>query len=397
MKEEIKSHYLLFILLFLSAGLFFFYLRIQPQVSHTYSPLFDANKYVSVYAFFSGTITDYQVPFPIHSRILIPWLASLMPFETASADFLAVNFIFMLLSVIAIHSLWRAYRIPQEYIMAGFFWLLIHWVGIIRLNIFDPITVDVPLYFFHALLLLILLKKKYYWLLLLGPVATLQKESFIALLAGLFILQVYLTGKEKLPYHSIIWIFLALIASAVTKGIVNNWFPPVDEGRSSLIILLFHARETLLDPFRLIRWITAVFMAFGPLFLLAIWFKGKNRKLSSGDPVLIGLGLVHLGLSLLAGGDFTRLAFLGFPFIMTWILVSLTGIKSFFFKAGIIFGIPLMKGLSDIPDPAITGWEKFNNFYPEFANPVIVMLWMGYGALCLLVYHTIDKKLAKMP
>jgi hypothetical protein len=90
--------------------------------------------------------------------------------------------------------------------MTGFFWLLIHWIGIIRHNIFDPITVDVPLYFFQAILLIILLiiilQRRYLWLIILGPLATIQKESFPALLIVALLVALFEDYKEKTNYKA---------------------------------------------------------------------------------------------------------------------------------------------------------------------------------------------------
>jgi hypothetical protein len=64
------------------------------------------------------------------------------------------------------------------------------------------------------------------------------------------------------------------------------------------------------------------------------------------------------------------------------------------FKAAFIAGIPLLKLFGTIPDPAVSGWDKFYNWFPEFANPVIILLWLVYGILCLAMFRIIDKKLS---
>ncbi len=246
-------------------------------------------------------------------------------------------------------------------------------------------------------MLIILIKKRLLWLLLLAPIATLQKESFIGLLVVSTLAGFYLFMKDQYKVKELIILLLALSISIVTKELVNHYFPPLEEGKNSLKIILFHARETILNPFRLIRWLIGVFTAFGPILILAVWYKIRKKNLLSGNVYVIVLSLTYLGLSLLGGGDFTRLAFLGFPFLMTWILTSLDNIRGFFFRIAFIMGLPLMKLFRNIPDPALSGWERFYNFYPEFANPIIVLLWVGYGFLCVLVFRTIHKKLSMLP
>jgi hypothetical protein len=398
MFAKIKTHFLLILLILLATGLFGFYLKIQPRLNYEFSPLFDANKYLQVYNYFKGAEVSYEVVFPINSRIVVPWLASLMPFSDPVDNFIALNYVFMILSVIVIYFLWIRLGLSQGYIMTGFFWLLVHWIGIIRLNLFDPITVDLPLYLFQALLLLIILEKRFLWLLLLAPLATLQKESFLGLMVITFLTALYIfLIKKNIKRESLLILFLALLLSIAVKELADYFFPPADAGKNSLMILLFHLRETIQNPFRLVRWLIGVFTAYGPLLVLAVWYKIIHKKLPEGNDFLIMLSLTYLGFSLLGGGDFARIAFLGFPFIMTWILTGLKEVRGFLFRIAFIMGLPLMKLFRNIPDPAISGWERFNNFYPEFANPVIVLLWLGYGILCVLAFRIIHKKLSLLP
>jgi hypothetical protein len=196
---------------------------------------------------------------------------------------------------------------------------------------------------------------------------------------------------------SLLIVFLALVLSFVARETTSYYFPPADEGRNSMMVLLFHARESILNPFRLVRWLIGIFTAYGPLLILAVWYKIIHKNITSGNEFLIMLSLTYLGFSLLGGGDFARLAFLGFPFIMSWVLISLENVRGFLFHIAFIMGLPLMKLFRNIPDPAVTGWERFNNFYPEFANPVIVLLWLGYGVLCVLAFRIIHKKLSLLP
>lgn len=397
MNEKLKQHRLLFIVLIISIGLFFLYLKIQPHLTYSFSSLFDGSKYIKVYDYFAQTTDEYNVIFPINTRILVPFLSSLLPFDDTIKNFNCLNIIFTLLSILSIYILWKHLRISSGHIMTGFFWLLIHWVGIIRQNIFDPITVDVPLYFFQTLLLIILLKRQYLWLVLLGPLATIQKESFPALLIVALIISLYEDYRGKSNYKNSMIIGLSLVMSIAAKIIVAYYFPPSDPGKNSIIVILFHMKETLVNPFRFIRWIVAVFTAYGPLLILAIWAGIKSRALLYGNRYIIFLSLTYLFLSHFAGGDMTRIAFLGFPFIMTWILIKLENTGGFIFKAAFVAGIPLLKILGTLSDPAVHGWDKFYNWFPGYANPIIILLWLAYLVLCLVMFRIIDRKLAKLP
>ncbi len=397
MIEKLKQHWLLFIVLIISIGLFFLYLTIQPHLTYSFSTLFDGSKYIKIYNFFAQGTEGYDVIFPFNTRILVPYISSLLPFDDPIKNFSGLNLIFTILSILSIYILWKQLNISSGHIMTGFFWLLIHWVGIIRHNIFDPISVDVPLYFFQAVLLIIILKRQYIWLILLGPLATIQKESFPALLIVALLVSLFEDYRGKSKYKNSIIIGLSLIMSFAAKAIVAYYFPPSDPGKNSIIVILFHIKETMVNPFRFIRWIVAVFTAYGPLLMLAIWVGIKTRTMLLGNRYIIFLSLTYLFLSHSAGGDMTRIAFLGFPFIMTWILVKLENTGGFMFKAAFITGIPLLKILGTMPDPAVYGWDKFYNWFPGYANPIIIFLWLAYLVLCLVVFKIIDRKLARLP
>lgn len=397
MIEKLKPHRLLFAVMIISIALFFLYLNIQPHLTYSFSNLFDGSKYIKVYNYFTHITDEYEVIFPINTRILVPYLTSLFPSDDPIRNFNSFNLIFIILSILAIYLLWRNLNIPSGHIMTGFFWLLIHWVGIIRHNVFDPITVDVPLYFFQAILLIIILKRQYLWLIILGPVATIQKESFPALLLIALLVALFEDYKEKRDYKTSIIIGLSLILSIAAKYIVTYYFPPSDPGKNSMIVILFHMKETLVNPFRFVRWIVAVFTAYGPLLILAFWAGIKSKSLTQGNRYIIFLSLTYLFLSHFAGGDMTRIAFLGFPFIMTWILIKLKDTGGFMFKAAFITGIPLLKIFGTLSDPAVHGWDKFYNWFPGYANPIIILLWLSYIMLCLVMFRIIDRKLAKLP
>lgn len=397
MIEKLKQHRLLFIVLIISIALFFLYLKIQPHLTYSFSDLFDGSKYIKVYNFFAQITDEYDVAFPINSRILVPFLTTLFPFDHPIDNFNSFNLLFIILSILAIYKLWRNLNISSGHIMTGFFWLLIHWVGIIRHNIFDPITVDIPLYFFQAILLIVILQRRYIWLILLGPIATIQKESFPALLIIVLLVALFEDYKGKTDYKASIIIGLSLILSIAAKTIATYYFPPSDPGKNSIIVILFHMKETLINPFRFVRWIVAVFTAYGPLLILAFWAAIKSKTLTQGNRYIIFLSLTYLFLSHSAGGDMTRIAFLGYPFIMTWILIKLENTGGFMFKAALIAGIPLLKILGTLSDPAVHGWDKFYNWFPGYANPIIIFLWLAYIILCLVMFRTIDRKLAKLP
>ena len=90
----------------ISIGLFLFYFKVQPAVSYSFSPLFDGNEYRKIYDYFNGDTGIYQVSFPYHSRIMVPFLATWISFTDPTYNFLVINLVFLALSISMIYILW---------------------------------------------------------------------------------------------------------------------------------------------------------------------------------------------------------------------------------------------------------------------------------------------------
>ncbi len=355
----------------------------------------DGNQYLAMYAYLRGNTATYHVQFPFHSRILVPLIASWLPGDNPVKAFQGLNLLFSILSVAALFVYWQRLQINRVFMGLGFFWLLFHWTGLIRLNAYDPVTVDVPLYFIQIVFLLILWHKNWRQLWWFAPLATLQKESFPALLVILAAYGWLYNRHTKTKDFPLKIILGSLIVSAIAKYVVNYFFPPIESG-SSVITILYFVKQSLLHPFRLVRWITGVWVAFGGLLVLAVqqWLRqGGFARLKdtiwtrtvslpffedSHTDLLFLFSLTYLALSLLAGGDFTRIVFLGFPFIMTCcFLVLKTSNQALVFLA-LMVSIGQMNLGESIPDQG-TNWDAFASWYPEFASWPVVLGMLAYG------------------
>jgi hypothetical protein len=350
---------------------------VQPVLFYDEFPLADGNEYFKIYEYFRGEREEFAVKFPFNSRVLIPWLASFFHLKSDLLNFKVVNLIFSLLSVYALYTLWKKLGIASYLMLLAFGWLLIHWTGMLRLNIFDPVTVDLPLYFFPVLLMLLVMKRRFQWLLLLAPVATLQKESFIPLLLVLLLYawaHNLFSRRHEYPL-SVLVLALALSIAAKIWAVYN--FPPIESGRSSVITVLFHLKELLLHPFKLIRWIAAFVVAFGffPFLAARYW---KNYEWNSNYNLLALFSLASLAMSIVGGDDYTRLIFLSFPFLMTLMLLFLQHAP----KKSVIFlfllSLPLTRFWQQIPDPAFK-LEQWKKWYPEYADWPWVLIYAGCG------------------
>lgn len=376
--------YWLYIFLFTTAALFFLYKETQSPLSYDFAPQFDGNDYRLAYEYFTGQTTDYKVPFPFHSRIVVPWLAAQINSGDIISDFQWVNLLFALLATWMLFLLWRQLGFELKWFIVGFGWLLFHWTGMIRLNAFDPITVDMPLYVFQTLLIWFVIKRKFAWLLILAPIAILQKESFLGLTVCLLAYGWYHNRKRQDAFYNLKWMLTGLLLAVISLQTVNYLLPYDEKGKNSLVTLLYHAREVVLHPFELVRWLAAAFMAFGPFLVAGILKGAKRRHYDHRKNLLILFSVIYLLYGILAGGDMTRIIFLGFPFIMTWVMYELQELKAKQVFLLVLLALPLTYITQSIPDPAFE-WERWQSWYPEFAPSQQVLLVLVYGMICTTI------------
>ena len=345
----------LLLVLSFTVGVAFFYFHTQKVIDYTSCKLCDAHDYIKVYNYFKGDSSEYKVPFPISGRILVPFIGSLLPFDVITS-FQLINFIFLLLSVTVIYVLWRKLNFSFYLIGIGLFWLLFHWVGIVRFNQYDPIGVDLPVYFFHTLVLFVFLSKNYKWLWVLGPVAVLQKESITAFILLLFIYLMIVAFIRKEKIYINIDVLIALILCIVVKTVCSYYYPAIRPDQGSLKSALFWARQSLLDPMRIPRWFVAIFFAFG--FLILLCFKKIKREHICNElgGFLFLTTLAALILGLIGGFDNTRITYLGFPFIMTFILWVLKDAGLYSVAASFLLSIPFMMLLTNLGSPQDSSW-----------------------------------------
>ncbi|TAE49732.1 MAG: hypothetical protein EAY69_02325 [Cytophagales bacterium] len=134
-------------------------------------------------------------------------------------------------------------------------------------------------------------------------------------------------------------------------------------------------------------------MGFGCFILLAFQntsFQKNNQNHYSGN-LLLALSVGSMALGLVAGNDSTRIIFLGFPFIMTWIFLQINHEKKEIILLTLLFSLPLMRLLSVIPD-ATKNWQLFAIWYPEYAELSIVNAWGIYMFICFGVIFWVKKK-----
>jgi len=302
----------------------FYWLSIPRDYSEC--SLCDAHQYTKLFEYFKfGTIS--QIKFPFYNRPLIPWLSSLIPGSDIKLHFDVINFLFFLPSLWIIRKLWNELELKAWAQGLGFMWLLVHWTGIIRYNLYDPVTVDVPLYFFQTLGFLLFIRKDYKWFFIVVPFALLQKESFLVEMLVLVVIHFIYHWRNE-PWRNGKYLVLATITGVVIQKLILALLPGQLDQRSSFDAILYHGHLVIQDPTRFVRWFAAMGSAFGliPIFIFVNFRRTKFQ--SSTYSTLVLLCLMYGSFGLLAGEDMTRILFLGFPFIMTLSLMEIQKSKS---------------------------------------------------------------------
>jgi len=380
MQKTLAPIYLLLLIIY-GIGVALTYHHFQPPNKYAENPLADANEYLKIYNYFKSGESTYTVRHGIHQRVAIPWLASKFQGEDVMQSFFLVNSFFAVLTLPLLYFFLSYYKVAKEFILPVILYFSLHWAGPFRQNAIDPINVDVPMYIFEMLLILMVIKRKFLWLILLIPLAVAVKELSLALMAVNLVYAIFMRFLMKDKTASIPWAFGLLITGFVTNILINHYFPSPVSNITPLHILAFHLRETILHPVFFIRWLISLFAAFGAFLFL---FRPTFRSLLNLDKKVVMLGFFcfsSLALSWLGGMDYTRLIFIGFPWIITMILVLGKPTRMQFFIA---FGVSLIITRFWMALPVIgKDLLPYNAWMPEYASAPWLIAWAFVALACL--------------
>ena len=148
--------------------------------------------------------------------------------------------------------------------------------------------------------------------------------------------------------------------------------------------MAFHVREMLYNPDHLVRWILSLFAAFGA-FLFVLFKNSVKIYLPKSDELLVHfLSLSVLALSVLGGMDYTRLIFLGFPYIIISIVkIGKPKLGEWYLALGL--SLVLTRFWMILPDPA----KIINGYYtwmPEVADAAHLWLWLLTAFLGFVIF-----------
>ncbi|HAK75380.1 MAG TPA: hypothetical protein DCM71_00345 [Runella sp.] len=350
----------------LSAMVYLTYAMVQPTYSYELlDRRFDAHKYAESYRYFRGITPDYLSSFPFNTRILSPWLAAHLPFHDLKMDFVGLNGLFVVLTVGLLTLIWQRLHLRLSVIGLGVFWVLFHWKGLVRMYLPDPVTADVVSYFWLTLLLLfgVVENKKWLFIVLVAALGTLQKESFIAVIGCMTLLNgvnSFVFNQSKRPF---LIALSALLVALLAHSIASHFFPPPtsDWRNNSLVTLLRVAKRYFVEPELLARIPISWLLAFGTLWLSAsppkspspFWRGGLITFFSKKGEVSAYLQfqvVLWLFLSVFGGGDTSRIVFNGMPFVLTFLLVRLNQQPTWVTGYVFLTSLPLMRLYEVEPD-----------------------------------------------
>ena len=147
---KIGDRYLFLIMIFLmnSAILLYHYtITIPPKALDTWG-------YVALYDFFKYGIQGYTVP-EHHTRILVPYLASILPIDNIWISFKFVTVVFLNFAVMILCWTWKKLNVKNYLIGIGIIWMSIHQYGAVRYQNIYATDINISTYFFYAVLVFI--------------------------------------------------------------------------------------------------------------------------------------------------------------------------------------------------------------------------------------------------
>lgn len=375
------------------------------QPTYTYALLdarYDAHQYARAYEYFSGAIQQWQVSFPFHARILVPWLASLMPFGSIVTDFVWLNGFFVVSTVALLGWYWAKLQIRSELAVMGLFWLLFHWKGLIRMYLPDPVTGDVAGYFLQVLWLVAIMQRWSWgvlWMIALG--GALQKESFLVVVG---VTALWSWKGESMARWRYVGAFMVAVAA---HWWADSTFAPIaqDWRNHPVVTVLRGFKRYAIQPDLFVRLPTSWLMAFGGFWLPVICYllsviryslaviRYPGRSYSSFFTLH---SLVWLLLSVVGGGDTTRILFNGMPFVLTFLLLGFQQQPRWASWYAIFASLPLMRWWELEPDLGR---------FPAFTHRWCVECWTLhdswgywlYAAVVLAGYYYLTGRLGGSP
>jgi hypothetical protein len=361
-----------YILLFcVIVAVYITYYVLQPYIDYTADILYDGKKYLKIAYYFMNEATSYSIDFPFNSRIGVPFVVSF--FSDHLITFSVLNIISLVLFFcILVYFLIEYTGAKFAHITFVLLWLSLHYIGPVRYYIHDPVSIDLQIMVVETLVVLSFFKKRGLSVVFLAVIGVFIKESIIPLLVVLALSSYLFFNKDLLKS-----ILSALIITIVIKVILGFEYPMAVPNwkYNSVITLLYRLKVIFLHPLELLQWLTSL-LFIGSLFLVKI---KRVYKLSSEQKTILLLAFYGLGISLLGGGDYSRLLFVSSVYIFTSLLLFMREVDSREFMFLLLGSVPFMRINYILPR------QYSYKTYPEHFDVLTCVVWLAYFLIVLVV------------
>jgi hypothetical protein len=402
LKKPYIELYQSFFVAIVAAAIYVGYAYWQPVYTYGQTdPRMDAHKYAAMYDYFLGSTPVYQISFPFNTRILVPWLAAQLPFEKIDS-FLIINGVFVVLTVLLLTALWLRLGIKWQFIGAALFWILLHWKGLLRMYLPDPLTADVMGYFLMSIWLYCLSfgpnfgspkpldynkfdAYKGSLVLLIAVLGVLQKESFLAVI----LVSIFIANQKQNRF----FVALCFVISVILYLTISYLYPsyPTNWRNNPLVTIARMARHYITQPNLLPTILTSWLLAFGTFWLSLIGSKTNSSTtnhshIAHHTSSIQLLAILWLLLSILGGGDTARIAYNGLPFVMTYFLLKLNKKPVWVAYFIVLTALPLMRLPSLEPDLGLYPKQSYDWCVECWAMDDAWPYWL-YAAVVSAVYY----------
>ncbi len=362
--------------LFLLLLVLVWHFRKQDQVKIADGKGFDGVTYHKMYLHYKGVVSEVPYEAPFNKRIGLPWLVAQLPCD-ATQSLRLINLFSGLVACLLLYFALRP-RFSGGVVWACLLPMSFYIYSPIRFPNFYPFTVDPPAMMLCALAALLLTKKHFIAAGAALVVSAFFRESgiYFALVLGLALA---FNNRVYRPAAAVI----CLTAAAGAAVITMLHLPGGDY--SQFRTVMGSVKHKMLEPLELLRAGVCILMTLAP-FLICKARDNRGAQAEVDEQNMIGrcFLLICTVMSLVGGGDTTRIFFIGYPLFVImladWVSKADVLTVALASSAGMIanrFGEMIPQPSATWPNHDVRGLFAIT---PDYAHPGIVAAFACYWA-----------------
>jgi hypothetical protein len=349
------------------------YFKKQPQVTVAGGKGWDGVTYHEMYLHYKGAISKEVYEAPFNKRVGLPWLASQLPLDAASA----FRFINLASGLAACLLLYFALR-PRVGGTVAFVCLLpmaFYIYSPIRFPNFYPFTVDPPAMLLYALATLFVSRGQFILAgaALVASVFFRESGTYLALALGGTL---FLHDKSKRRAVVIICMAIAGALAAMLLQLPGSEYSQFRTVMGSL-------KHKLLEPLELLRAAACILMTLAPFLICKSRQTLKVRE-EPDVPLIIARWFLSLSIfmAFFGGSDTTRIFFVGYPLFALLLADWVGGVDVLSVSLASAAGMIANRFREMIPQPA-ADWPKHDvvglfAITPDYAHIGVVAAFVVY-------------------